>query len=126
LALVRDDAAGCTVAGALIAKAKALIEETRTRDHEGIERHYALPALDIALVEARIAILSGQPDSAHPHLAKAKRWIDRGLKVHVPEHAELTASLDRKGARGDTVASVSMDGAQMTGPKKRRWWGLLG
>jgi len=81
LTLVRDDAAGCSTAGALIAKAKALIEETRTRDHEGIERHYALPTLDIALRGAHRNSL-GAARPAYPHLAKVSAGFDRGWKIH--------------------------------------------
>jgi hypothetical protein len=108
LTLARDGAAGVTVATGLIAKAKDLIEETRSRDHEGKERFYAQPLPGIALVEARVAILSGTPDAARASLAEAKRWIDRGWKIHAPECAELTAGLDGNGTRDNAVTPAPM------------------
>lgn len=127
LTLARDGAAGASAAQGLIAMAKALIQETRGRDHEGKERWYAKPTPDIALVEARIAILAGTPDAARRHLAEANGWIDRGWKVHLGEHAELVALLDGRtrgadggpGARAEPAAAA---GAAADGKPKRRWW----
>jgi tetratricopeptide (TPR) repeat protein len=42
LTLARDGAAGVTAAAALVARAKDLIDETRSHDHEGKERFYAV------------------------------------------------------------------------------------
>jgi hypothetical protein len=132
LVLARDGATGVIAAGALIAKAKGLIEETRSRDHEGKERFYAQPLPGIALVEARIAILAGTPGAARASLAEAKRWIDRGWRVHAPEHAELAARLSGKGAGDDTttptataMSPISTAPAGKRQPR-RRWWGLFG
>jgi hypothetical protein len=113
LVLARDGAAGVTAAAGLVARAKGLIEETCSRDHEGKERFYAKPLPGIALEEARIAILAGTPDVARAHLADAKRWIDLGWKIHASEHAELTARLSGRGAPTDRKQT-------------RRWWGLFG
>jgi hypothetical protein len=46
---------------------------------------------------ALLAINDRRPD--YSPLGEAKRWIDRGWKVHGPEHAELTARLRGKGTR---------------------------
>jgi hypothetical protein len=107
LTLAGDSAAGVTAAAGLIAKAKALIDETRSRDHEGKERFYTQPLPGIALVDARIAVLSGTPDAVRAPLAEAKRWIDRGWKVHAPEHAELAARLSGKNMRDHPAAPAA-------------------
>jgi hypothetical protein len=90
LTLARDRAAGSATARALVTQAKAIIETTRGVDHEGIMRWYAQPTPDIALIEARIAILAGDAAAARPHLAIAKDWIDKGWRVHVKEYEELS------------------------------------
>jgi hypothetical protein len=71
------------------------------RDHEGIDRPLRPAPPDIALLEARM-ILSGQKDAARAYLAEAKRWIDRGWKVHAGESAELTALRASKPAQAVT------------------------
>ena len=76
-----------------------------------------------------MAILSGSSDAARAHLAEAKRWIDRGWKVHAPEHAELTARVTGEDTRDDHAAPAAMATRPTpTGNRepKRRWWGLLG
>lgn len=120
LTLARDGAAGVPAATTLITKANKLIEETRGRDHEGKERWYAKPTPDVALVEARMALLASQPDAARKHLAIAKHWIDRGWKIHAPEHTELTALLAGKPASTSAVAAPAAT------PKKPWWRRLLG
>jgi hypothetical protein len=119
LTLARDGAPGADTAKRLIAKAKDLIEQTRGRDHEGKERWYAKPTPDIALVEARMAVLSGQPAAARRHLAEAQGWIDRGWKAYVREHAELASLLD--GKPGPAAPTGGTPDA-----KPKRWWHLFG
>lgn len=116
LTLARDGAAGVAAARALLAKAQALIDTTRTRDHEGKLRHYALPTPDMALIEARLAILAGTPDSAQPHLAEARRWIEAGWRAHVPEHAELTAL---------AAGKAPPDGGNPSAAPAKSWWQRL-
>ncbi|MBV1693957.1 MAG: hypothetical protein KGP27_05800, partial [Hyphomicrobiales bacterium] len=114
LQLARDGSAGCVAAASLVAKAKSLIETTRSRDHDGAERIYLRPAPDIALLEARMAVLSGKTADAPKPLAAAKHWIDKGWKIHERDHAELSAAISNGGFASARPSPKPVDANVMT------------
>lgn len=117
LSLAREGAAGCAAASSYLQRARDIIEATRSRDDGGIERYYARPTPAMAMIEARMAILSGRREEASARLGVAQRWIDDGWRVHEREYAELSALLS---GRPHGVASPA--GQAQSGASPKSWW----